>query len=323
MQKSLVPALFGRAEAREPSRAAAQDRRSGGDRLDIVHRRRAAVESHAGRKRRLHARHALLAFERLEHRCLFAADICACAVMDVEVERPAVDIVLADEFGLVGLVDRCLEVLAFEDVFAAQVYVSRMGAHAERGDQRALDQRMRIVAQDLAVLAGARLGFVGVDDKIVRSLGIDVLGHERPFQPGRKAGAAAAAHARGFHLGDDPIAPLVDDRLGVVPSAARPRALKAAVAEAVEVGENAILVFEHRLRFRLRAGMTGAAIPEACCLASRLRPGAPWREPVDRSQAGAARRSSGRSVHRRHKAWSATSARRPARTRPGRFATPS
>ena len=174
--------------------------------------------------------------------------------MDVEVERPAVDIVLADEFGLVGLVDRCLEILAFEDVFAAQVNVSRMGPHAERGDQRAFYQRMRIVAHDLAVFAGAGLGLVGVDDKIVRSLGIDVLGHERPFQTGRKAGAAAAAHARGLHLGDYPIAPLVDDRFGIVPRAARPRAREAAVAEAVEVGENAILVLEHRLKFHFRAG---------------------------------------------------------------------
>ena len=180
---------------------------------------------------------------------LFAADIGAGAVMDVDVERPAVDVVLADQPGLVGLVDRRLQALALEDVFAAHVDVGGVGAHREAGDQAALDQRVRIVAQDLAVLAGAGLGFVGVDDEIMRPLGVDDLGHERPFQAGREARAAAAAQARGLHLVDDPVAALVDDRLGAVPVAARPRALQAAIAEAVEIGEDAVLVLEHRSPF--------------------------------------------------------------------------
>ena len=55
-------------------------------------------------------------------------------------------------------------------IFAAHVDVGGVRAHRERGEQRALDQRMRVVAQDLAVLAGAGLRFVGVDDEIVRPL---------------------------------------------------------------------------------------------------------------------------------------------------------
>src|SRR5208337_2321323 len=109
-----------------------------------------------------------------------------------------------------------------------------------------LDQRVRIIAQDLAVLAGAGLRLVRVDDEIVRPLRIDVLGHERPFESGRKARPAAPAQARGLHLGDDPVAALVDERLGPVPVSPRPRAFQAAVAEAVEIGEDAILVFQHR-----------------------------------------------------------------------------
>ncbi len=173
--------------------------------------------------------------------------------MDIEVERPAVDVVLADQLGLVGLVDRRLKALALENVFAAHVDVGGVGAHREGGEQAALDQRVRIVAQDFAVLAGAGLGFVGVDDEIMRALGIDDLGHERPFEAGRKARAAAPAQARGLHLVDDPVAALVDDRLGVVPIAARARALQAAVAEAVEIGEDAVLVLKHRSNSRLHA----------------------------------------------------------------------
>ena len=79
------------------------------DRLDVVDGRRAAVEAHIGRERRLQPRHALLALEALEQRRLLAADIGAGAVVDVDVERVAVDVVLADEPRLVGLVDRALQ----------------------------------------------------------------------------------------------------------------------------------------------------------------------------------------------------------------------
>ena len=75
------------------------------------------------------------------------------------------------------------------------------------------------------------------------------LGHERPFQPGRESRAAAAAQAGGLHLVDNPVAALVDDRLGAVPRATPARALKPSIVEAVEVLEDAILVVEHDQNF--------------------------------------------------------------------------
>ena len=86
----------------------------------------------------------------------------------IDLERIAVDVVLADQIGRIGLVDRRLQALALEDEFAAQIDIGRRGPHGETGDQAAFDQQMRIVAHDLAVLAGAGLGFVGVDDEIGR-----------------------------------------------------------------------------------------------------------------------------------------------------------
>src|SRR3546814_13200872 len=50
-------------EAREPRRAAAQDRRDDRDAFDIVHRRRAALEARTRRERRFQARLAFLALE--------------------------------------------------------------------------------------------------------------------------------------------------------------------------------------------------------------------------------------------------------------------
>src|SRR5690606_5887434 len=121
---------------------------------------------------------------------LLAADIGTRAVVDDDLEIPAVLVVLADEFGLVGLVDGALQRLALANELAAYINVCSLGPHRETGDQAALDQRMRVVAHDVAVLAGAGLRFVGIDDQIAGPLRL--LGHERPFEPGREAGAAAA-----------------------------------------------------------------------------------------------------------------------------------
>ncbi len=180
---------------------------------------------------------------------------------------PAVDVVVADEVRPRSLVDGRLAALALQDVLAADVDVAGVRLHRDAGDQAALDQQVRIVAHDLAILARAGLRFVGVDDEVGRPRRVG-LGHERPFEPGREAGAAAAAQARRLHLVDDPVAALLEQPLGAVPVAARARAVEAPVAEAVEVGEDAVLVLEHRsnlvffgrVRRRLDAGRLGGAI---------------------------------------------------------------
>ncbi len=119
-----------------------------------------------------------------------------------------------------------------------------MRAHGAAGDQASLDQEMRIVAHDFAVFAGARFGFVGIDDEVVRPLA-QRLGHERPLQTGREAGAATPAQARSLDVVDDCPAALFQNLLGAVPGAARTRALETPVVEPVEIFENAILVTEH------------------------------------------------------------------------------
>ena len=97
---------------------------------------------------------------------------------------------------------------------------------------------------DLPVLAGAGLRLVGVDDEVVRPA-VRLLGHERPFQPGREAGAAAPAQARLLHLVDDPVAALVEEELGAVPGARACAPPPGPAMQAVEVGEDAVAVGEH------------------------------------------------------------------------------
>src|SRR5690606_27712736 len=117
-----------------------------------------------------------------------------------------------------------LEVLErFVVELAAQVVVTHGRAGGIAGDRHALDHRMRVVAQDVAVLAGARLGLVGVAEDVLLHL---ALGHEAPLQPGREARAAAAAQARLLDhldhvggrdlLGEDPAQRLVAAGLEVV-----------------------------------------------------------------------------------------------------------
>src|SRR6185312_13077845 len=105
-------------------------------------------------------------------------------------------------------------------------------------EDAALDQFVRIVAQDVAVLAGAGLALVGVDDEIARPLAL--LRHERPFEPGREAGAAAAAQPGFLAFVDDPVAALGDDGLGAVPVAAPARPGETPIVLAIEVGEDAV-----------------------------------------------------------------------------------
>ena len=46
-----------------------------------------------------------------------------------------------------------------------QCSVTGVRAHGEAGQHHAFEQPVRIEAQDIAVLTGARLGFIGVDDE--------------------------------------------------------------------------------------------------------------------------------------------------------------
>ncbi len=153
---------------------------------------------------------------------------------------------------------------------AANIDVASVRVHGEGRQQRPFHQLVRIEPHDLAVLAGAGLALVGVDDKVI---GPPVLGfprHEGPLHAGGEPGAAATAQARFLHLVDDPLRALVHDRLGAVPVAAPARAVEAPVFQAIEVGVDAILVGKHAQAFfsvSTRGPEAGAA------------PGRPIRDP--------------------------------------------
>src|SRR5215472_12999812 len=81
--------VAGPADPGKPSGPAPQDRRHNCDRLDIVDRRRAAVEADLGWKRRLEPGLTLSPLEAFEQPCLLAANIGAGTAVQVKLEIPA------------------------------------------------------------------------------------------------------------------------------------------------------------------------------------------------------------------------------------------
>ena len=95
--------------------------------------------------------------------------------------------------GGVGLLRPRLQPADDVQDLAAHVDERVVGADRVRRDDDALDQRVRVGHHQRDVLAGARLGLVGVDDEVVR-LAV-ALRDEAPLHAGREARAAAAAQA--------------------------------------------------------------------------------------------------------------------------------
>ena len=83
----------------------------------------------------------------------------------------------------------------------AHVDECRVGSDRVRGDDHSLDQSVGGGHHQRNVLAGPRLGFVGIDHEVL-GLGV-VLRDEAPLHPRREASTAAAAQAGFLDKGDD------------------------------------------------------------------------------------------------------------------------
>ncbi len=151
----------------EPLCALAHDERHGGDRLDVVDDRGAGVQAGDGGEGGLEPRLAPSPLEGVQEGGLLAADVGAGTRVhgDVEVEAGAQD-VLAEVARRVGLLDRAHEAAVDVHDLAAQVDEGVVAADGEGGDRDALDEEVRGRHEQWDVLAGTRLGLVGVDDEV-------------------------------------------------------------------------------------------------------------------------------------------------------------
>mmetsp|Transcript_20402 Transcript_20402/g.42802 ORF Transcript_20402/g.42802 Transcript_20402/m.42802 type:complete len:518 (+) Transcript_20402:466-2019(+) len=240
--EELGAAVVGVAEGGEPGGPAAEDGGRHRHGLDVGHGGGTAEEPHAGGKGGLQAGLALPALQALDEGRLLAADVGAGPAVEVDVEVVARAAgVLPDEAGGVGLVDGLVQHHGLVEVLAPDVDVGGPRPHGVPGQQAPLDQLVRVLPHDLAVLARPRLGLVGVHHQEARTP-VARLGHEAPLQAGREARPAAAAEPRVFDFLDDPVGAHVHDLLGQVVVAPLQRVFEAPVLLAVQVREDAVLV---------------------------------------------------------------------------------
>ena len=119
------------AHRREPARTATQNCSRNRNRFDIVDRRRIAIKSHIGGKWRLETRLSLLAFETFEQRSLLAANIGTRAMMHIEVKRPTMHIVLADQFRGIGFINSLLKCNTLGNIFTPNINITGVRSHRE------------------------------------------------------------------------------------------------------------------------------------------------------------------------------------------------
>jgi hypothetical protein len=85
--------------------------------------------------------------------------------VDVDIEIVATAAcVLSQETLSVGLLDCTLKLVDLIPELTAYVNISGLSAHGETDNQRTLDELVRVVTQNLSVLASTRLRLVRVDN---------------------------------------------------------------------------------------------------------------------------------------------------------------
>src|SRR5262245_12440580 len=200
--EQLRPAVLLGSELGEPLGAVRDDRWQVAERLDVVDRGRAVVETRHRGKGRLDPRLRPLAFERLDERGLLAGLVGAGAAMnhDVAVEAAAHD-VLAGIPLCVRLRELRLEHLLDVIELAADVDVGDLRADRPAADQAALEEQVRVPLHEHVILERARLALVRVARDVLREW--RVLQYELPLQSGWEPCPATAAKSRSLDDLDD------------------------------------------------------------------------------------------------------------------------
>ena len=141
------------------------------ERLDVVDTGRLAEQALLDGERRLVARLAALALDRVEQRGLLAADVRAGAApqLDVEGEALAHHVVAEEASGRAPASIAFSSIEVAMRVLAPDVEEPLLRPGREAGDRQRLDHRERVVLHQDAVLEGAGLGLVRVADEVVRA----------------------------------------------------------------------------------------------------------------------------------------------------------
>jgi hypothetical protein len=165
--KEFGTSILGSSEPFEPRSSTSHDRGTDSNSLDIRHCRWAPVETSVGWKGRLQPGATWLALETLDQTCLFATNVCASSGVDIHIKVVATAAsVLADEAFCVGLLHCLLKLVHFVPKLATHVDVSCLRTHGESNHKSAFNQLVRVVSQNLSVLASSGLRLVTVDYQV-------------------------------------------------------------------------------------------------------------------------------------------------------------
>jgi hypothetical protein len=134
-------------------------------------------------------RQAAPAFDGLQHRRLFAANIGSRAAAEVDAHAR----VQSFRFDPGNLF---LEDVEAGRIFVADIDVDGLHLGHPGRDQHALEEAVRVAFQVMAVLEGARLALVAVDR---HEPGFGLLAYDFPLEPGGKTGAAQPAQTGVLH----------------------------------------------------------------------------------------------------------------------------
>src|SRR5260370_4759982 len=183
----------------EPIDAARENLRNVDEGFDVVDDGRFLPEADLARKGRLVARLGAMAFDGFDERAFFATDVAAGADKNFQSKiEIAPEDFFAKKPGAITPANFFTENLFLKMVLVADIRDAALRSGDQAGDDHALDEEMRQVSHDEAVLDGAGLAFIGVADNIFH--GIRLLADEIPFHAGGKSGAAHAFQLGGFEL---------------------------------------------------------------------------------------------------------------------------
>ena len=178
-----------------PLHAVADDGRYVAQGFDVVHAGRLAPHTHRSREGRFGPGVGPAAFQRVDQRGFFTADITPGTGVHEQLEiETRTENVLAQQACRLGFFHRLLQVAGGIDILATQEDITAIGLECPRRDQHALDQQVRQLLHQQPVFPGVGLHLVGVAQQIADVLRF-VRRHQAPLHPGGEAGTTAALEA--------------------------------------------------------------------------------------------------------------------------------
>merc|ERR1719285_596846 len=230
------------AHTSEPITTPPADGRSNSNSFNIGYSGRAAKNSNISWEWRLQAGLSLLPLEALNQGSLLSTDVGASSTVHKQVKVIAGAAgVGPKEAGIIGFLDGLLQVGGLIVELSSDVDVASSGAHGSTSNEAALHQGVRVVTNDLTILASSRLTFISIDHQVLWATIVGLV-HEAPLETTGESSSTPPSQATGLDLVNDPLATLLHNLLGLVPLASLHGSLQPPVMAAINVSKDSVSI---------------------------------------------------------------------------------